>query len=307
VSPRDFDIKTLPDALAEYTLERTSPDYEPIRLGLGLLDDDTRGVCPGELYGIAARQGVGKSFMLTAVAQNVAKGHANVGALILSVEMPGTQWAERQFAVHEDVSAEEVERWAKEGTIADRIGTFSSLMRNTLLCDEHFRIEELPALIDQAQAKLSVPLRVIYVDYLGMIGTENRNRSTYEQVTAIVKNLKAVAKSKRVAVVCAMQLSREGGDGSVEVTSTMLRDSGAIEETCDYLVGCWREDKATGLDALQEVAVRDRMSAVLLKNRKGRDGRVIELLFRERSRLLEPVNPSPFDTPGVFSGSSYGN
>jgi replicative DNA helicase len=163
-------------------------------------------------------------------------------------------------------------------------------MRHALVVEEAVSLDDLPALLGEARKLLPVPLRLVLVDYLGLLGSEGRD--AYERASRLGKGLKAVAKAQSVAIVVAMQLSRAGGDGSEEVTPVMLRDSGVLEESLDFLLGCWRPGRAKNLDPPDELNLRDVLRVAVLKNRKGRDGRVVDLRFRPESRrLYEEADP----------------
>ncbi len=281
-------VRTFDELLADYAKERSGPQHEPVRLGFGSLDADMRGISAGQVCGIAARTAVGKTWVLNAVTDAFA-AREDSGALILSLEMPGAEWAERQLAIAADVAPEQVEAWARQGELAQYAQPFLERMRDTVVVEQPTRFKELPGVLSEASQRLSVPLRLVLIDYLGMIGSDGRD--AYERASQLGRGLKDLAKEERVAVVVATQLSRAGGDGSQPVSIDMLRDSGVLEESVDFLLGCWRPGKAAGLAPPEAMALRDVMRVALLKNRKGEDGRIVDLRFRSASRrLYEPAS-----------------
>jgi replicative DNA helicase len=282
------DVKTYDQLLAAYARER-SEFYEPIRLGFGSLDADLRGISAGQVLALAARTAVGKSFFLETVEHNIT-AREDCGCLALSLEMPGLEWAERALAVFADVPPEQVEAWAKEGELGRHAAEFLARMRNVRVIDDPVSLNGLGAAIEHAREALDVPLRVVLVDYLGLLGVTGRD--AYERASTIAKTLKLTAKEQQVAMIVACQVSRAGGNGSEPVTIEMLRDSGVIEESLDFLIGAWRPEKAANLSPADAAQVRDLMRVAILKNRKGRDGRVVDLYFRSESRrLFELADP----------------
>ncbi len=287
MQPESGRVRTYRELLGEYSRERSREDAAPIQLGWGSVDADIRGMSPGQTAGIAARTAVGKTWALNAIQHHNA-GRDDCGILVLSLEMPGPEWAERQFALAADVAPERVESWAKDGNLGPQIGDFLDRMENSLVCEDSLRFEELPAVFDEARAKLKAPLRLVLIDYLTLLETSGRD--AYERASALGKGLKRLAKAQRVAIVTAMQVSRAGGDGSEPVSIAMLRDSGVLEESVDFLLGCWRPGKDTNLDPPEAMNLRDVFRVAILKNRKGEDGRVVDLRFRPDSRrLYEPT------------------
>jgi replicative DNA helicase len=254
VLPDKTRVRTFDEILADYSRERSRPEYAPLRLGFGSLDADLRGISAGQVCGVAARTAVGKSWALATIIDNVA-ARADCGSLILSIEMPGLEWAERQLAITADVAPEQVEQWAKDRTLGSHSVEFLERMANTVVCEDGLRLRELPALFAAARSRLRVPLRLIVVDYLGLLEADGRD--AYERASALGRGLKQLAKAERVAIVVAIQVSRAGGDGSEPVTLAMLRDSGVLEESLDFLLGCWRPGKAPNLSPPDAMALRD--------------------------------------------------
>jgi replicative DNA helicase len=272
--------------LAQYAQERSGPQFEPIRLGWGSIDADTRGISSGQVMAIAARTSVGKTWVLNSINEFLA-GRDDCGVLTLSLEMPGAEWAERQFAIAADVAPEQVEEWARGGELAAKVGDFLERMQSSLVVEDSLSIGELPAVFEEARSMLSVPLRCVLIDYLTLLDANGRD--AYERASALGKGLKTLAKAQKVAIVVAAQTNRDSGDGSQPVTIAMLRDSGVLEESVDFLLGCWRPGRDQTLDPPDALNLRDVVRVAILKNRKGQDGRVVDLRFRPESRrVYEP-------------------
>jgi len=277
-------LRTYEQLLDEYAKERGPGGPPTVRLGFGTLDADLRGISPGQVCGFAARTSVGKTFALASVERNCAA----IGVVSLSLEMPGLEWAERAFAIYEDVAPESVEGWAKQGQIKEEWHDFLEATKNVLICERGVHLEHLDGIV--AAARQRIPVRVVLIDYLGILGA--RGRDSYERASLIGKGLKEFSKRSKVAVVVAMQLSRAAGDGSTPVTLDMLRDSGVIEEAMDFVIGCWRPGRNVDATVAEQMALEDVMRCRILKNRKGTEGREVDLTFRPQSRrLVETTDP----------------
>lgn len=271
-------VKSFAQLLQQYKDERPT-DRQPVRLGFGSIDHDTRGVSDGQVCGLAARTAVGKTWALNSITHNLAA--AKVGGVVLSLEMPGVEWAERQMAIYADVQPEEVEKWAK-GQRQLPVKEFCNHMSSFVLCDNSLQLNEISGVIAEARSKLGKQMRAVLIDYLGLIDARG---DAYERISAVGKGLKELAKYERVAVVVAMQLSRAAGNGSEEVRLEMLRDSGVLEESVDFLLGCWRPEYANAYKPA-EPNLKGTMRVKILKNRKGPAGRVVDLRFKELSQRL---------------------
>jgi replicative DNA helicase len=289
VTPRPIHVRSFDELAEQYVRERTDPDQAPARLGFGSLDTRMRGISPGQVCVVAGRTAVGKTFALCSVLHNFTV-RKDAGCLVLSLEQPGPEWFERQFAIHADVAHETVEEWARQGELGRHLAEFLERMRNVRLVEESVRLENLSAVLEQAQSELEVPLRLVLIDYLGLLGAAGRD--AYDRTSRIAVGLKEAAKRVSVAVVLATQLSREGGDGSEPVSLTMLRDSGVVEEAADFVIGAWQPGRQRDLSPPEALNLRDVMRVMLLKNRKGELGDPVDLRFRTDSRrLVEQSEP----------------
>src|SRR4030095_13014082 len=153
---------------------------------------------------------------------------------------------------------------------------FLKRMEHTLLCEQPMRLDDVSYICAEARQQLKGPLLCVYVDYLGLLNAQGKD--PYERTSVVGKGLKELAKDERVAVIVAMQLSRRGGDGTTPVTLEMMRDSGVIEESMDFLLGLWRPAEGG-----KQMMVR------VLKNRKGQSGRTVKLSFKEPSMQVMEV------------------
>jgi replicative DNA helicase len=290
MTARTIHVRSFDELAQQYVRERTDPGHAPARLGFGSLDTRMRGISPGQVCVIAGRTAVGKTFALCSVLHNFT-AREDAGCLVLSLEQPGPEWFERQFAIHEDIAQETVEEWAKQGELGQHLASFLERMRNVRLVEDSVRLEDLAATLEQATTELEVPLRLVLIDYLGLLGATGKD--AYDRTSRIAVGLKEAAKSAAVSIVLATQLSREGGDGSEPVSLTMLRDSGVVEEAADFVLGAWQPGRQRDLSPPEALDLKDVMRVALLKNRKGMLGDPVDLRFRADSRRLYELS-EPF-------------
>lgn len=212
-------------------------------LGTGLVDLDEAlgGLAATDLVIIAGRPSMGKTALATTIARNVAGAGKSVG--FFSLEMSDEQQAQRILAGETGVSANDQRR--------GNIGAHAMAS----LIDAASRVKDLPLYIDDSPG-LSVPqvrarairlqrrhgLALLVIDYLQlMVGGKAENR--VQEVSAITKALKELAKSLRVPVVALSQLSRavESREDKRPQLSD-LRESGTIEQDADVVMFCYRDE-----------------------------------------------------------------
>jgi replicative DNA helicase len=281
-------IHSYDDLFERYVKERSNPDHRPIQLGFGTIDAELRGISPGQVLGFCARTAVGKTWWLETVEHNLAA--AGIGTLSLSLEMPGVEWAERALSIYADVAPEQIETWAKEGELGHHAGDFLERMQHARVVEQAVDLKDLLGIIEETRKRLTVPLRAVLVDYMGLLRTADRD--AYERMSRVAVALKDAAKETNVSLLVAMQLSRAGGNGSEPVTIDMIRDSGAIEESADFLLGGWRPEKKLNIEFEERIQTQDMLRVSMLKNRKGAEGRIVDLRFSaEGRRVVEEADP----------------
>jgi replicative DNA helicase len=280
---REFDLKSLSEVAEQYQYERSEPKAAPIQLGLADLDADMRSFSHKKVLIVCAATGTGKTQAQNSMVDHITRRHPDAGVLILSLEMPDTDWFERQYAIADGIAPESVESMARDKRLLDSMDDFNEQFRHVLICDSNLALRDVPRVIDAARERLPVPVRVVVIDYLTLLGSEGK--SEYERASFLGVNLKRLAKSSDVALIVAAQLSR-AADGYSPVTRHQLRDSGKIEEGADYIIGLWSPGDDPGLSDPERWEWKGKLQAALIKNRFGPANRPVTLAFDHPSRAL---------------------
>ena len=130
-----------------------------------------------------------------------------------------------------------------------------------------------------AQCRRVPGLDLVVIDYLQLMqsagsGHSWSNESRTQAVSDISRMLKIMAKELNVPVICLSQLSRanESRQDKRPMLSD-LRESGAIEQDADVVIGLYRDGYYNKESENPNLA-----EAIILKNRKGQTG-TVELLW----------------------------
>ena len=259
------DVQHLGDLMSDYlaALEDARANNRSaavVQTGFREIDTTLSGGIPLGSYAIlAARPSIGKSALAMDIAQNAAaNGDAS---LFVSLEMSNQQIGQRQFVKNADVRIMEMQ----SASYSDE-----ACLRMLKACSD---AKQLPLYVWQAAgvgmgriesrvrsvvAKHGV--RLVVIDYLGLIRGQDSHQKTYERVTQISGELARLSKQLNVALLVLCQLGRaaEGEEPSIN----MLRDSGAIEQDADIVMLLDRE-------------ARDSQDATVLieKQRNGKVGK----------------------------------
>lgn len=277
------DIKSPAELAAVYAHYIRTLEEKKIRLGWDELDKQLRGIGPGEVMTVIAKSRAGKSAFLQNILLSLAR-QGTLGTLFCSMEQPNAQVFERYAQMTMDENGESIESgWRENPTMNQNAITeavVAALGPYTLTCDiPGLKLEDIEQAVVLAKEKSPLPMALLALDYLGLIDGTNLDRSLYGQTSRIVREVKNIAKRHEVAVIMLCQVARSmGDDGSQKLTINSARESGAIEEAADFLLGLSRPNIGKG-------SADDHIVVQVLKNRKGEDGNDFKFSF-ERNTLV---------------------
>jgi archaellum biogenesis ATPase FlaH len=219
------------------------------------------GLLPGQVVFLLAKTGTGKTLLLCNLAYQMREHRI----LFISLEMTREEVYHRLERIylfhHPRATVQELEY------ALDRIW----------ICDENRLGEkDIQALVSEYRVETGERPDVVMVDYLGYYARGAKGSSPYEKVTAAAMQLKADAKAGRLVVISPTQVNRVAKDGK-PIDLDDARDSGAIEETGDFVLAAYRPDNAlTEGDAIN-VRPTGKIKLAVLKSRHGGVGRVVSL------------------------------
>lgn len=250
-------------------------------LGGGLLNSG--------LYILAARPGVGKTTLALAVADKVAESGG--GVLFESLEMDTEQLMAKRIARITGISEGEL--------MMDKLG--EEQYKNVR--DAAVSLSKVPMYMNKKpwatvedirnKARKVKNLRLVVIDYFGLIRTPGKSASRYEALTDVSGQLKALARSLGIPILCLAQLNRENTKrkGSKPMLSD-LRDTGALEQDADGVIFLHRPDYYDE-ESKQQSSPGNTvvLNVILAKNRHGGTGQV-DMAFNLRTGRIIPYKYS---------------
>jgi len=230
--------------------------------------------------------------------------------VFFSIEMPVASVTERYFQMFDGCTGPEVECMftdAARNMEKDKaVGQFVKDLRRFYMVPARVSLSDIAGYVRLIESGKNIKVGVIGIDYLGLMDGPGAN--TYETISRLATGTKNVAKMLNIPVVLLSQVSRKGGSGQSEISMDMGRDSGAIEEGADFVLGLWQQPRdekdhdvwASGLpddDAQIDLICR------ILKNRKGPAGSTWKLELIAKTMQIgsnaEPHTP-PKKSQGGF-------
>lgn len=210
--------------------------------GLKLMDSFSGGFQKQDLVILAARPSMGKSAVALNIAANMAVDNG-LEVAMFQLEMSKISTIERLMANRTPIAMNKL----KKGDIEDEqwmqiVDTSSFLHGSSLsIYDDVYTLKEIRS--ECKRLKLKNGLDVVFIDYLQLIDNGGNLKSRNEDVSAISRGLKLLAKELDVTVVALSQLSRapEGRNNKRPYLSD-LRDSGSIEQDADIVMFLYRDD-----------------------------------------------------------------
>ena len=251
--------------------------------GLADLDRMTAGLQAEELVILAARPSMGKTALALNMLLNAAVDYGRPAAFF-SLEMSKESLGMRLFSMQGQVKADHL----RKGTLTDEdwsnvVQAQAELSGVPIHIDDTASISMAELRSKARRLKAEHDIELIVIDYLQLMGTDASIQSREQQISALARGLKALAKELHVSLLVLSQLNRsaEARKDKRPMLSD-LRESGAIEQDADLVMFIHRDDYYT-----KEASERPNVAEVeIAKQRNGPTGRV-ELYFdKEIGRFL---------------------
>jgi len=247
------------------------------------LDKWTCGLNPAQLIVIAARPSMGKTAWATSVATHAAiRDRKKVG--IVTLETTKEDLLLRLVCAESGISRSRFTSGAvgrEERRRAD--DAISSLRKSGLVIYDkpYTTMRELRA--QARRLKLQDNLDLLIVDYLGLIEPP-RGDNRAQDVSAITRGLKALAKELGIPIICLAQLDPKC-DERVD-KRPMLSDlggSGSIEQDADIVAFIFRQEVYEPYN----MEVRNKAEFIVAKHRVGRIGTMAMYFDKDIARFSD--------------------
>ncbi len=289
-------------------IERTMSSREGMVVGLPTgfkdLDSLTTGFQPGDLVILASRPSVGK----TTLALNIMRYlsiEKKIPTAIFSLEMTKEQLAFRLLCMQGRVDAQKIRRGiVQKEEIRKLTSAANKLAKASIFIDDTAAI---PILELKAKARRIVKeagVKLIVVDYLQLIQGPKDVDNRQQEISAISRSLKALAKELNITVLALSQLSRaveQRHDKRPQLSD--LRESGAIEQDADTVLFIYRPEMARRPEEISEEE-KNIAEIIIGKQRNGPIGS-IRLTFIKDQLRFENYTPREEEIPEIEVPEDY--
>jgi replicative DNA helicase len=290
VSERRISRELVPikQVLSEYYdrieyLTRHRGELIGIPTGFSDIDKLLGGLQRSDLVILAARPSVGKTSLALSIAHNAAKMYGQRVAFF-SLEMSDEQVVQRLISAETAIDSQRLRR----GDIADQEwGRFmkaaSDLSETLFFIDDTPGISALELRTKARRLHAEVGVDLVVVDYLQLMRGDFRAENRVQEISAISRALKSLARELNVPILALSQLSRgvESRSDKKPILSD-LRESGALEQDADVVIFIYRDEMYN--ENTERKSIADIMIA---KHRNGPTGSVALYFKKELAQFRE--------------------
>jgi replicative DNA helicase len=258
------------------------------------LDEMTAGFQKSDFVVIAGRPSMGKTSFAMNIAENVAvhmKPAERQAIAVFSLEMSKESLVQRLMCAVARVDIHKIRRgYASNEEYKKLQSAAAQLHEAPIYIDDTAAMGILEMRAKARRLVSEVPLGLIIIDYLQLIRGPESSENRQQEISAISRSLKALAKELRVPVIALSQLSRavETRGGTKRPVLSDLRESGAIEQDADVVLFVYRPEVYE-----TDPANRDGKAEIIIaKQRNGPTGSV-DLAFLSECTRFESLRSVP--------------
>lgn len=319
---RQGEPATMPEVMGrvvEY-IERTVAGQTPgVTTGFVDLDRRTTGLHPGDLIIVAGRPSMGKSTFALNVGDNIADTGRAV--MMFSMEMPADQLGMRQVASRGRIDLQRIRTGDLDDRHWDRLHkAMMAIERSPVVIDDQGGLSP-NQIRSRARAwarrcrRENQPLGALIVDYIQLMQIPGNSENRTNEIAAVSRSLKALAKELGVPVIALSQLNRsvENRDDK-RPRMADLRESGGIEQDADLILMLYRDEvykPDTEFGGIAEVICRKQRQGPLGTDRLAFVGDQVR--FENLAENWEPPEPQKparrtrraFNAGGKKPGASH--
>jgi replicative DNA helicase len=213
---------------------QSKTEYTGMPSGFKDLDQLTLGFQNSEFIVIGARPSVGKTAFALTIAANLAiRNKVPVG--FFSLEMSSMAIMQRLLSMEARLDSQRMRTGMLSPADFSRLTDAASKIYDApLYISDSPDLKILDLRAQARRMKSNQDVKIIFVDYITLIGTENRELPRHEQIAEVSRSLKSLARELNLPVVALSQVRRETEGKKPSLAD--LRESGSIEQDADVVI-----------------------------------------------------------------------
>ena len=230
-----------------------------------------------DLVVIAARPGIGKTGFILNILENIADSYH---CLLFNMEMSEKQVYQRLIAINSNIPMIYHNK-PETSYQADKIRDSCSSIAN-----KKIKIISQGQTIESIRRKIINESKeehtIVFIDYVGLVGTIEKKVSIYEKITSIVKELRQISLDYNCTIFLVSQLNRNSEKDKMPKISD-LKESGELEQSATTVMLLHDENHGKNLSK-KEIE----MSIIIGKNRNGKLG-ITKLNYNKETQRFDEI------------------
>lgn len=205
-----------------------------ISTGFTDLDNMTSGFQPSEMIILGARPSIGKTAMALSMIQHIAI-EKRIPCAFFSLEMSDVQVMQRLLVQQSRIHSNNIRTGFLSKTDFLALQTAAGAIYDSplyIIDTPNMKLLDLRSVARRYKSLYDI--KIIFIDYITLIGSENSAIPRHEQVAEISRSLKSLARELDIPVVVLSQVARST-EGKAP-TLAELRESGSIEQDADVVM-----------------------------------------------------------------------
>ncbi|RKX72265.1 MAG: replicative DNA helicase, partial [Spirochaetes bacterium] len=251
---------------------RTKEGFTGIPSGFEGLDNLTSGFQNSEMTIIGARPSIGKTALALSMATNIAVRN-NTPCGFFTLEMSDVSLMMRVVSSESKINSNNLRTGLLRPTDFNKLTEAAGRIYDSPLILQD--TPNIPLLDLRSLARKMVmkhDVKIIFVDYIGLISPEDTKQPRHEQISQISRSLKALARELDIPIVALSQVGRQS-EGKAP-TLADLRESGALEQDADVVLLLHRDRVVDRDDDEHENSSVIKTELIVAKQRNGPTGTV---------------------------------
>lgn len=247
---------------------------ESIKTGFRTFDAEFGGFQPGELIVIGGRPGMGKTQLLVHLASRISLSHP---VLYFTYDLPERLLATRFIANLTGIPADSQRHNRLTERQSEALGAMHRQVHQLNIFIEAGYHDSISRFRDFCRYQVEENgVRVIIVDYLQLMSNPESGFVRVQQLSAITRELRNIARDFDVCVVLCSQVGRtaEISGGEMRPMLWHLRECGTIEQDADKVIFIYRPFYYGFTQDEHGNSLRNVVELIVAKNNNGRPGNV---------------------------------
>ena len=227
-----------------------------------------------DLIVIAARPGIGKTGFALNILENLSD---NYNCLYFNMEMTEQQIYRRLIGINTYLEVNKLDDFSDQYVVnktKDACNNLSKKKINIITGGQTIR-----TIKSQVIKESNNEHTIVFIDYVGLIRDTEKNRSSYERVTEIVKELRQISLDYNCTIFVLAQINRNSEKEKDKYPKISdLKESGELEQSATTVLMLHNENAYKFVDARN-----DYVKLIIGKNRNGETG-IIDYHYNQKNQ-----------------------